>query len=287
MGYSCEIIADSLNEYGNRLTTFLVEYPLVVHNEHLRHRSQSYSVASNRAIPLARLIEKVQVDPYIPEWRHNQAGMAAAEPLSESESKLATAVWLETRNRAIEQAQFLGSNNGLNVHKQWVNRLLMPWQWITVLCTATEWDNFFALRCHPAAQPEIQRIAEMMCHAYYQNKPDHLVFGQWHLPFVTRQEKLEHPIGIQRKFAVARCARTSLLNHDKQYEPDKDVELHNRLADSRPPHASPFEHVATPTEVRRWVRNFNGWIQYRTHIIGETTRSFDYEEFCQRVTTGP
>ena len=34
-----------------------------------------------------------------------------------------------------------------NVHKQWVNRLLEPYMWHTVIVTATEWENFFALRC--------------------------------------------------------------------------------------------------------------------------------------------
>ena len=50
----------------------------------------------------------------------------------------------------------------LNVHKQVANRLLEPFMWHTVIVTATEWDNFFNLRCHPDAQPEIRLVAESM-----------------------------------------------------------------------------------------------------------------------------
>ena len=48
------------------------------------------------------------------------------------------------------------------VHKQIVNRVLEPWMWTSVIVSSTTYDNFFTLRCHPDAQPEIKRLADLM-----------------------------------------------------------------------------------------------------------------------------
>lgn len=52
--------------------------------------------------------------------------------------------WHMIRDKVIDCALLL---LGLGVTKQIANRLLEPFMWQTVLCTATEWENFFALRC--------------------------------------------------------------------------------------------------------------------------------------------
>ena len=48
------------------------------------------------------------------------------------------------------------------VHKQIVNRLLEPFTYIDVVVTATDYANWFVLRNHPDAQPEIQELARLM-----------------------------------------------------------------------------------------------------------------------------
>ena len=50
----------------------------------------------------------------------------------------------------------------VGLHKQLTNRLLEPWMWVTVIVSSTQWNNFYALRCHKDAQPEIRRIALLM-----------------------------------------------------------------------------------------------------------------------------
>lgn len=52
--------------------------------------------------------------------------------------------WLFARDKAIEAASILYV---FDVTKQLCNRLLEPFMWHTVIITATEWENFFALRC--------------------------------------------------------------------------------------------------------------------------------------------
>ena len=50
-------------------------------------------------------------------------------------------------------------------HKQTVNRLAEPFMMVKGVITATEWDNFFYLRRHKDAQPELQELADCMWEA--------------------------------------------------------------------------------------------------------------------------
>ena len=59
----------------------------------------------------------------------------------------------------------------LNVHKQELNRMLEPFLWHTVIVTATEWENFFELRCASNAQPEIREAALRMRQAVEASSP--------------------------------------------------------------------------------------------------------------------
>ena len=54
-----EIIADSINVCGNRLTTFILEYPRFIHAEVMTHRVFSKNAASSRAIPIEKMIQQV------------------------------------------------------------------------------------------------------------------------------------------------------------------------------------------------------------------------------------
>ena len=134
----------------------------------------------------------------------------------------------------------------LGVHKQITNRLLEPFMWHTVICTATEWENFFNLRCHPMAQPEIRRIAEMMRQAYNESFPTPTVYGQWHLPLIDWDDHVDQNIAEDDLpwVSAGRCARVSYLTHDGKRDPQADIDLAKRLQVSG--HMSPFEHVAMP-----------------------------------------
>jgi hypothetical protein len=86
----------------------------------------------------------------------------------------------EARDAAIYHAEEF---NAAGYHKQIVNRMLEPFSHIKVVCTATEYDNFFYLRCHPDAQPEIQKLAELMYDAREASTPVKLNPGSWHVPY--------------------------------------------------------------------------------------------------------
>src|SRR5690606_35536933 len=116
---------------------------------------------------------------------------------------------------------------GLGVHKQTTNRLLEPFLWHTVIVTATEWSNFFNLRCHPAAHPAIRNTADAMRNAMAEHTPAKLEFGQWHLPYVDNRDA-DLRAADKVKVSVARCARVSYLTHEGIRDPSEDLNLHDK-----------------------------------------------------------
>lgn len=267
MAYSAKILADSRGPTGIRLTTFEITYPRFVHSELMTHREFSRNTSSSRAIPIDRMMARVIDDPVLPQWwGKNQAGMVAKEELSVAEIAICQKQWLQARDRAVATVTSL---NYYGLHKQIVNRLLEPWMWITALVSSTNYRNFFHLRCHPDAQPEIRVIAEMMRDLYDHTEPSARAAGEWHLPLIQPGERDLPGTSIDqlKKVAVGRCARVSYLTHDGKRDPGADITLHNRLMASG--HWSPFEHVAMAMTDDVRSGNFSGWWQYRKFFSEE------------------
>lgn len=300
MTISAKIIADSIGEHSPRLTTLQLRYPKFIHGEFMTHRVFSRNASSSRAIPVERLIRDVIDDPVYPShFGKNQPGMSAEEECEEfvknwsfkaSDPLLNRNVaWDIARLQAIEAAQAFAA---AGYHKQIVNRLLEPFCHINVVVTATEWSNFFALRCHPGAQPEMRMLAEAMRDAMAESEPNKLEPGQWHLPYVDTKDWYVNGPTFDPKEAiewcihasVARCARVSYLTQEgKEPNVEDDLKLYDRLVGAVPLHASPAEHQATPDQRlwsyeqglhKKWERpelhgNLDGWIQFRKTLEGE------------------
>ena len=269
--YSCRVLADSVNISGVRLTTMEVTFPRFMLAEFNTHRMLSRNSASSRAIPVEKIISRVTDGPFVPKyWGKNQKGMQAHQELTPEQAVDACRVWLEARDSALQKAKELLE---IGVHKQLANRLLEPFLWQTVIVTATDWDNFFGLRCHPDAQPEFQMIATMMWESLNASAPTLLQDGEWHLPLVTLDEKVEvaaiaGAVNLPR-VSAGRCARVSYLTHDGRRDVGEDIRLCDRLIASG--HMSPMEHPAmAESESRRHVGNFRGWIQLRKTINNES-----------------
>jgi thymidylate synthase ThyX len=250
---TAKIIEDSISDSGRRLTTVEATYPRFIHAEVLTHRVFSRNAASSRAIPVLKMIDAVENNLAMPiHWGKNQKGMQAREEVEDIE--LAKYDWQRAACNAIAAARAL---TGLGVHKQIVNRLLEPFSHITTIISATEWANFFELRMHPDAQPEMQALATAIFEARKTSVPTQ---KRWHFPYVSEEERATVEVAI--KISVARCARVSYLTHDGKRDIEADLKLHNQLLTSR--HLSPFEHQATPGEDS--ITNFKGWIQYREFV---------------------
>lgn len=156
---SANIVADSISIHGDRVTTFLLTFPRFILPELNTHRMFSRNSASSRAIPFEKMVKMVEEDPFIPiAWQKDHKGMQGTEYFNEEESKSKIKEWLIARDNAVTQAKKLHSEG---VTKQLCNRLLEPFLWHTVLLTATEFENFFKLRCpqyvinwYPKDRPE-------------------------------------------------------------------------------------------------------------------------------------
>lgn len=264
------VVADSISERGHRLTTIEVTFHRFVLAEFNTHRVFSRNSASSRAIPFPKQLQRVRDNPAIPvEWRAEQKGMQGGDLLEPDAAAEAERHWLVARNMATAAAEQLASQGA---HKSIVNRLLEPFMWHTVIVTATEWDGFWHQRVSPLAQPEIRVAAEAMKAAYDASAPVELQDDDWHLPYLRDEDygDAEGDLDLLRKVSVARCARVSYLTHDGTRSLEKDLELYERLVSADPMHASPLEHVATPsnpeTDPLGPLGNFVGWRQLR-HLV--------------------
>jgi thymidylate synthase ThyX len=143
---NARIVADSINKNGERVTSYILTYPRSIHAELMTHRMFSRNAASSRAIPLKKMIQLVKDDPFIPiAWQKNHSGMQGTEYITNERTiEILEKTWCSGAEAAIATAQALDL---CQVTKQNCNRLLEPYLWYTVLVTATEYDNFFELRC--------------------------------------------------------------------------------------------------------------------------------------------
>lgn len=293
MAFECEILADSVaDSVPHRLTTFRVKIPAIIQPQILRHRMFSFSVASTRAIPLKKQIEAVDNDPFIPiHWGKARGGMQADEELGELDRWKCSDWWrmacrdARATTRALDQ---------IGLHKQVTARLLTPFAWVDMVMTGIwpAFANFFALRCHLKAQPEIRRIAAMMARAYRDSIPQKLEPGWWHLPYLTPEELIDlrrvrledkylYPelLRIQLASSVARCGRVSYGRHGQnQFDRVQEMDFYKKRR--REGDWSVFEHQArVPSEgedIAIFQGNLWGWIQCRQTLNPNVYTEFDF-----------
>lgn len=273
------------------MLTFSLRYPRPVHAELMTHRVFSRNAGSSRAIPVATMLKQVRTDPaMLAEYGGNRPGMQSkgehdelvkipgflnnafrewqGEALPDDmpypyEVDARTAwkfsIWLSSHMaEAFMDAGY---------HKQVANRLIEAGQYISVVLTATCWDNWYALRKHTDADPTIHLLASTMLAAHEASTPVPRKEGEWHLPYVRPLERITLGLVDQIKVSVARCARVSYNTHEGK-EPNlvDDLLLHDRLVKAVPPHMSPTEHQCMPRVGFEPTGNFKGWKQYRQFI---------------------
>lgn len=303
----------------NVLSTLLLRYPRWIHAEQRTHRvipltedlemwettpslmadpALSRNAASSRAIPVEKLINDVLENPAIPlYWGRDQRGMQAKSELIGAELEQAKTEWMLALKSAVAHARMLAS---IGAHKQIVNRLLEPFSHITVLVSATEWDNYLELRDHGDAEPHIQILArEIRKCLDDESTIQTLQPGEWHMPFIVEGdwrplvterwddgEENRRSLNVRdwycaeemRKLSTARCASTSFKTVDGfDMTLERAEAIFDKLVTSRPVHASPLEHVAqadTFGQADTWTGwgnahqhgNFVGFKQYR-HML--------------------
>lgn len=286
MTISATVVLDSISPAGIRLTTLHLVYPRFIHAEVLTHRAFSRNSRSSRAVPTKRLATDERVYPLF--FGGNQPGMQSTAALPPEAAAACRQVWDRIADACQSGVEELAD---LGLHKQWANRALEWFGLIHTLVSATDWANFFALRDHHDAQPEIQVLARAIKAAMNASTPELLAPDEWHLPYVTKDDwdlvekecfgdnydPRDH-LDLMRKLSVARCARVSYKPFDGSDSLEAEFARADRILNSRPLHASPCEHQAAPDTwdycAEGWVHqkqqgNFRGWIQYRKTLPNE------------------
>ena len=306
------VICDSISEQGTRLTTFEIEYPRIVMSEFNTMRAISKNSSSSRAIPVSKMLEhtkNINLKPIY--FGSKKSGMQAGDELVGEDLLYAKSTWESALHSMVHSAKIL---DDCGVAKEVTNRLVEPFQLVKVVCTATDWENFFNLRLHPDSDPNICMLAYKMYQAMQESKPIELKVGEWHLPFVnvgwngkgemcyadddSNSIELEQAI----KLSAASCASVSYRTEGMTLE--KADKIFDMLIKAEVIHASPFEHLATPvvfnetnemcnvfeyldkvdgiTHVNKQgdlcSGNLRGWVQYRHLLPNNTAWKFDFEE---------
>jgi hypothetical protein len=285
----------------------------MVHAEACRHRGKSRSVASNRAIPTHKILKMVAEDKCAPIfWGANNPGMQSKSELSGLRLLVAKFGWALGRRSAILASKIMLA---AGAHKQIANRPLAPYQWVTEIVTAHEdvWHNFFALRVHEDAQPEMFEMARLAAICYFGVMPHkwqadtkttpcgretpawvNIVHcGGWHIPLVSYEEieALIEDCGYSEGtrnaciISAARCARTSNLsrfNSDKLSTFDEDSSLYGRLTGQIPLHISPTEHQLEALARRAHVGPMVGWRSFRYLHKEHTIYNWSLEDLGHR-----
>lgn len=283
------------------LLTFYLVYPRFIHSEMMTHKDFSRSAASSRAIPVHKMLSQVWNSPAMPiEWGINQPGMQAEKTFVGFTRNFLCNLW-QLCGRTVCIFVWVAMKVGL--HKQVANRMLEPWQLMHVTLTTCKLANFYNLRIHKDAQPEIRHLATLMREMQDSSTPVILAKGDWHLPWISPADHREvfelnipepRKIETLKKMSAARCARSSYANFDGERSIFGDLKTYGKLVESAPVHASPCEHQATPDKlvyepvvdtrtvkaddnrvgfVRQWASwqlhgNLTGYIQFRNTIDG-------------------
>ncbi len=305
------MICDSIFK-RSRLCSIEVEFPRPYLPEFNTHTRFSRNSASSRARPTLKTLASVLDRPYVPNsFGSNKSGMQAGEALSDSDKSKAVANWLVGRDVAVMQAFYLAGGHDeimataknsqaeelgvwlcdqvdelvkkygfasfldkqdQGMHKQHANRVIEPYSFHTVIVTATHWRNFFGLRNSDKAQPEAQDFGIVVARAMMHSSPIELDIEQWHLPYVTKDDRDE----VKDEYVLAqasagKCARTSYLTHDGVRAISKDLKLFSDLKNNG--HMSPLQHPARPRQPSdpegSWGNYSPVWTQLRKIIPNE------------------
>ena len=295
-GIRAKVLKKSMSSVtGLVFKTFEVEYPRIILAELNTHRMLSKNSASSRAIPFKKMLEQLhgrpvrfgEVNSGMQDKGENYSasvaiqnnlwamfdaylydhvpGATLSDCISDDGKRLEVSPETAWEFNKYLTTSMSEAFYNARYHKQVYNRLTESSQMMKTVISGTEWDNFFWLRDHEAADPTIAELARVMREADEETGTGILRPDEWHLPYISTYRdgegtliygdwtNEEDPIrgGFIRyqlddaiKISCARCAAVSFRNVD--YDLKKSLEVYERLVGDERKHASAFEHCATP-----------------------------------------
>lgn len=342
-GVSAKVVAMAKNAYtGDLIATLELEYWRGILAEFNTHRLFSRNSASSRAIPIQKIIDQVMDDPMIPvKFGKNQAGMQAGEEidtpielpfsivlnseelqgvLSDESTPFSFIANLHEKLRQelcytlLSPEEYWRCTAQINAliakkfaeagyAKEVVNRILEPYQKMKTVMTTTDLANFLWLREHPAADPNINELAEAIHEAVELAKPFAKVLrdGEWHTPYwgdgffdeecLRKGFKLDEALMTSASCSAQVSFRTLDDSLEKAERVFDRLNLDKEVLED-PAHASPVEHQAKViklwsdntfdyegvTHVNRdgsfGSGNFRNFIQFRQLTKNESVRGW-------------
>lgn len=258
---------------GKIITTVEAEFPRPILAEFNTHNAISKNASSSRAVPVPKMLAQVRENPaYLARYGAANKGMQDAGTHNAYIEYMGDefgpeGFWNEAAQIA---AYFAEMFHEAGYAKQVCNRLIEPFQMMKVVMTATEWNNFFWLRDHAAADPTIEQLAKVIHKAMDETEAVELQPGEWHVPYYNSGywkpsmvqtiagngeafsvvvdsfgHSLEHALTISSSC----CAQVSFRSLDDTIEKAQGVVAKLNLRGEEPDqpvHASPLEHQGTP-----------------------------------------
>jgi hypothetical protein len=301
--FGAEVLADNITPVGVRCTTLIATLPRPYLAELNTHRlisrdgyeqELSRNSASSRAIPTEKNIDNVRQYPYVPETFHARVkGMGVGQELDPEKQEQARRAWMRGMNYATVTADIL---NEIGIDKSRSNRVIEPYMWHTVILTATEWENFLALRCPDGdtwdpefpAQPEMQMFAICVRNAINGSTPKLLEEGSWAMPYFDWDEESELLRGLLGGLQVpinevingallVSARRVARVSFEKQDDiEDIMVSYDKGIVLAQMAHYSPMEHQVRPITLTDLK---NGAINSKIHVPMDLFRDHRNVEF--------
>lgn len=208
-----EIIAHSKRAgTGEEIITYKLTFPRIILSEINTYKQIEKNTSSSRAIPFEKIVEVVEKEPFIPlAWMREHKGMQGKEYLTDPKQiEEKTNIWLLARDAAVDISKELVGNivnviydgetavnneeiSNTSLSKNYGNRILEPFMWVTQLCTGTResFEHLFEQRCPIYEVP------------YYITDP------------VEDDKKIQRTLGG--------CSKKDIINHIKENKLDTDV----------------------------------------------------------------
>ena len=182
-----EIVAHSKRaNTGEEIITYKLTYPRIILSEVNTYKMLEKNTSSSRAIPFEKMVEVVEKEPFIPiAWQLSHKGMQGTEYLTDPKHiKEKRNIWLAARESAIDMSKELVDNivnviyegekavnneeiPNTSLSKNYGNRLLEPFMWVTQLVTGTResFKHLFEQRC-----PQYEINGNAFGKLYYKSK---------------------------------------------------------------------------------------------------------------------
>lgn len=160
----CQFFKIKSITYKGKQDTYDIEVDGKYHN----FIANGVVVHNSRAIPFEKMVEVVEKEPFVPiAWMLEHKGMQGKEYLTDHKQiEEKTNIWLCARDAAVDISKELvyniinviydgdiAVNNeeipNTSISKNYGNRLLEPWMWVTQICTGTResFEHLFKQRC--------------------------------------------------------------------------------------------------------------------------------------------